>query len=162
MNRGMKKAIFASVLSAAAVTAFAQLPAVKVEDAWVRATVAQQKATGAFMRLTADKDTKLVAISSALAGVAEIHEMAMEKDVMKMRSVDRLALPAGKATELKPGGYHLMLMDLKQAVKVGDTVPVTLVFEDANQKRTTQDLKLPVKALGAMPADAHAHGDHKH
>ena len=73
---------------------------VKVEEPWVRGTVAQQKATGAFMRLTADKNARLVAVSSPVAGVVEIHEMAMEKDVMKMRAIPGLDLPAGRTTEL--------------------------------------------------------------
>ncbi len=160
----MKKTLGVWAFYVLASSVFAQAPSVKVDDAWVRATVAQQKSTGAFMRLTAEKEAQLVAVSSPLAGVAEIHEMAMDKDVMKMRAVGRLALVAGKATEFKPGGYHVMLMDLKQAMKAGDTVPLTLVFEDAAQKRTTLELKLPVRALGDMQHDmsSHAHGDHKH
>jgi periplasmic copper chaperone A len=160
----MKKILCVWAFCAVASSVFAQTSSVKVDDAWVRATVAQQKSTGAFMRLTAERETQLVAVSSPVAGVAEIHEMAMDKDVMKMRAVGRLALTAGKATEFKPGGYHVMLMDLKQAVKAGDTVPLTLVFEDAAQKRTTLELKLPARALGDMQHDmsSHAHGDHKH
>lgn len=143
--------------------------AVKVEDAWVRGTVAQQKASGAFMRLTAPAPMKLVSVSSPVAGVVEIHEMAMDKDVMRMRAVPGLALPAGKTTELKPGGYHVMLMDLKQQLKAGDTVPLTLVFEDAAQVRSSQTIEAPVRALGApagkpaMDHGAHgAHGAHGH
>jgi len=138
---------------------------VKVDEPWVRGTVAQQKATGAFMRLTADKNARLVAIHSPVAGVAEIHEMAMEKEVMRMRQVSGVDLPAGRATELKPGGYHVMLMDLKQALKAGDAVPLTLVFEDDTKKRFTQEIQAPIKALsgGAMPAQhGHDHGDMKH
>ena len=71
------------------------------------------KATGAFMRLTAAQATSLVRAESPAAGVTEVHEMKMDGDVMKMRAVPSLALPAGKAVELKPGGYHVMLMDLK-------------------------------------------------
>ena len=73
-------------------------------------------ATGAFMWLTADKEARLVSVSSPAAGVVEIHEMAMDKDVMKMRQVPGLDLAAGRITELKPGGYHVMLMDLKAPV----------------------------------------------
>ncbi len=101
----MKKIIIATLLSLTA-SAWAQVPAnVEVKDAWVRATVAQQKATGAFMQLTAQTDTRVVQASSPIAGVVEIHEMAMDKDVMKMRAVPALALPAGKTVELKPGGF---------------------------------------------------------
>ena len=138
---------------------------VKVEEPWVRGTVAQQRATGAFMRLTADKNARLVAISSSVAGVVEIHEMAMEKDVMRMRQISGLDLPAGRSTELKPGGYHVMLMDLKQALKAGDMVPMTLVFEDEAKKRFTQEVQAPIKALGGGSAPmqpAHDHGGMKH
>ncbi len=137
----------AAVLALSATTVWAQTT-VKVEDAWVRGTVAQQKATGAFMRLTADKDARLVSASSPVAGVVEIHEMAMEKDVMRMRQVPGLDMAAGRALELKPGGYHVMLMDLKQQVKGGDTVPLTLVFEDASKQRFTQEVSASVTALG--------------
>lgn len=143
----------AVVLSATSVWA-----QVKVEEPWVRGTVAQQKATGAFMRLTAEKNARLVAASSPVAGVTEIHEMAMEKDVMKMRQIPGLDLAAGKATELKPGGYHVMLMDLKQPLKGGDTVPITLVFEDDAKKRFTQEIKAPVTALGGGNAAPMSHG----
>ncbi len=141
---------------------------VKIEDAWVRGTVAQQKASGAFMRLTPSQDTRLVSASSPVAGVVEVHEMAMDKDVMRMRAVPALALIAGKTTELKPGGYHVMLMDLKQPLKAGDTVPLTLVFEDAAKVRTSQTVQAPVRALGAaadkpaMDHGAHGKNEHKH
>jgi len=139
--------LFASVLGTALMaTASAQ---VTVNNAWVRATVAQQKATGAFMQLTAAKDTRLVSVSTALTPMAEVHEMAMDNNVMKMRQIPALDLPAGKAVELKPGGYHLMLMDLKQQVKAGDTVPLTLVFEDKAGKRESVEVKAEVRALGA-------------
>lgn len=138
---------------------------VKVEDAWVRGTVAAQKASGAFMRLTPSANARLVAAQSPVAGVVEIHEMAMENDVMRMRKIPGLDLVAGRATELKPGGYHVMLLDLKQPLKGGDQVPITLVFEDATQQRFTQEIKAPVTALGAGNAPApmsHGHGAHKH
>jgi copper(I)-binding protein len=143
----MKKFIITGLLAITS-TAWAQT-SVKVEDAWVRGTVASQKATGAFMRLTSSANARLVAVQSPVAGVVEIHEMAMDKDVMKMRQIPGLELAAGKAVELKPGGYHVMLMDLKQAMKAGDSVPITLVFEDAAKKRFTQSLSVPIKALGA-------------
>ena len=145
----MKKLLIASLLTLTA-SAWAQTT-VKVEDAWVRGTVASQKATGAFMRLTSAADARLVSATSPVAEVVEIHEMAMENDIMKMRQIPGLALPAGKATELKPGGFHIMLMGLKGQVKGGDTVPLTLTFEGADKKPFTQEVSAPVKALGAMP-----------
>jgi periplasmic copper chaperone A len=119
-----------------------------VKEPWVRGTVAQQTATGMFVQLTSPAGGKLVSASSPLAGVVEIHEMSMDGTVMKMRAVPAIELPAGKPVDLKPGGYHVMLMDLKQTLKAGDTVPVTLVIEAKDGKRESIDVKAPVKALG--------------
>jgi periplasmic copper chaperone A len=141
---------------AAALLAFAGTAAAQttVKDAWVRGTVAQQKASGAFMHITSAKGGKLLEVSSPVAGVAEIHEMSMQGDMMRMRAVPALELPAGKSVELKPGGFHLMLMDLKQQLKPGDSVPLTLVVENNDGKRETLQIKAPVRAL--------ADGAHKH
>jgi len=146
-------------------SAWAQSP-VQVQDAWARATVANQSATGAFMKLTAPAATRLVEARSPLAGIVEVHEMKLEGDVMRMRAVSVLPLPAGQTVELKPGGYHVMLMDLKGPVKAGDAVPLTLVFEGADGKRFTQDVNATARALAA-PAPAGGHGGghgagHKH
>lgn len=125
---------------------------VAVKDPWIRATVPQQRSTGAFMQLTAPAATRLVQARSTLADAVEIHEMAMSGEVMQMREVQAIELPAGKAVELKPGGYHIMLMGLKQQVKTGETVPLTLVFEGADKKRQTLDLQMPVRPLGTGTA----------
>ncbi len=128
---------------------------VSVSDAWVRATVAGQTATGAFMTLSAQQPSQLIRVSSPVAGVVEIHEMKMEKDVMKMAALPTgLALPAGKPVELKPGGYHIMLMDLKAPLSADASVPLTLTFQDAKGVTSQQTLKLPVRA---MKSHAHAH-----
>lgn len=133
---------------------------VSVQDPWVRATVPQQKATGAFMRLTAAQDMRLVGASSPVAGVTEVHEMKLVDNVMKMRAIPQLDLPAGQAVELKPGGYHIMLLDLKQPVAQGASVPLTLVFEGKDGQRQSQELQAPVRALGAAAAPAAGHGKH--
>jgi periplasmic copper chaperone A len=134
---------------------------VKIDDAWVRATVPQQKATGAFMKLTASKDTRLVAVSTPLTPKAEVHEMAMQDNVMRMRQVPAIELPAGKTVELKPGGFHLMFLDLPAQVKAGDQVPLTLIFEDRSGTRQTVEVKAPVRALNAaMPAKDDKQGGH--
>ena len=151
----MKKAL--SILSLSLLASLAQAQ-VTVSEAWVRATVAQQKATGAFMMLESKQEAKLVAAQSPVAGVTEVHEMAMDNGVMKMRPVPFLALPAGKAVELKPGGYHVMLMDLKAQVKDGDMVPVTLVVEGKDGKRQNIEVKAPARVM-AKPAMGH---NHKH
>jgi hypothetical protein len=123
-----------------------------VKDPWVRGTVAGQKATGLFGKVSSVGGGKLVSVSSPVAGVVEIHEMVMDGSVMKMRAIAGLELPAGKVVDLKPGGYHVMLMDLKQELKPGDSVPVTLVIEGAGGKRESVELKAPVKPL----SDAHS------
>jgi copper(I)-binding protein len=156
----IRVAALATLVSAAFV-----LPAhaqVTVKDPWVRATVSQQKATGAFMQITSAQDARLVEAKSPVAGVVEIHEMAMEKDVMRMRALPNgLDLPAGKTVELKSGGYHVMLMDLKQQMKEGDTVSMTLVVEGKDKKRSTIEVKAPVKPLAAA-APKMDHSQHKH
>lgn len=130
---------------AIAVPAVAQ---VAVTDAWVRGTVAGQMSTGAFMRLTSPADITLVGVASAAAKVVEIHEMKMEGGMMKMSAVTRLPLAAGKVVELKPGGYHVMLMGLAQPLKEGDTVPLSLTFEDKAGTKQMIVVKAPVRALG--------------
>jgi copper(I)-binding protein len=145
--------LLALTLGAAAVAA-----QTTVKDAWVRGTVAQQKATGAFMQITSAQGGKLVSVQTPVAGIAEIHEMKMSGDVMKMHAIPGLDLPAGQAVELKPGSYHVMMMDLKQTLKAGDSVPFTLVIEGKDGKRETLAIEVPVRALGAaMPMAEHKH-----
>jgi len=139
------------------VAAFVALPAfaqsVQVKDAWVRVSVQGQMATGAFMKITSKDGARLVSASSPVAGVAEVHEMKMDGNVMKMRAVEGgLEIPAGKTVELKPGGLHVMLMDLKAALPKDSTVPLTLVFKDAKGVESKVELKLPVAT-----APAHSH-----
>ena len=163
----MKLKALAVIAALACGTLYAQT--VEVKDAWVRTTVPGQKATGAFMKVTAKEPSKLVGASSPVAGVTEVHEMKMEGDVMKMRAVaGGLDLPAGKTVELKPGGYHVMLMDLKAPLAKDSTVPLTLVFKDAKGVESKVELKVPVAAVapgapaakaGDMPAMDH--GKHK-
>ncbi|MEO7939488.1 MAG: copper chaperone PCu(A)C [Burkholderiaceae bacterium] len=127
---------------------------IDVKNGWVRTSVQGQSATGAFMTITAKQDTRLVGIVTPVAGVAEVHEMKMDGGVMKMRAVEGgLALPAGKPVELSPGGYHVMLMDLKAALPKDSTVPLTLVFKNAKGIESRVELKLPV----ATSATAHKH-----
>jgi periplasmic copper chaperone A len=128
----------------------------------VRSSVAGQQGTGAFMRLTATEATQLVGVSTPLAGVAEVHEMKMEGEVMKMRAIGKLDLPAGRSVELKPGGYHIMLLDLKQPLEQGSTVPMTLSFRDARGVESKLELKVPVAARApargaAAPMERHKH-----
>ena len=155
----MKLKTIAAILALSAGTLYAQT--VDIKDAWARATVQGQTATGAFMKLTAKEGSKLVAVSSPVAGVAEVHEMKMDGGVMKMRAVQGgLDLPVGKAVELKPGGYHVMLMDLKVALQKDTTIPMTLVFKDAKGVETRSELKVPVSAAAPASAADMGHGMH--
>jgi hypothetical protein len=137
---------------------------VAITDSWVRPTVTGQKATGAFMKITAKENSKLLGVSSPVAGVAEIHEMKMEKDVMKMGAISSLDLPAGKPVELKPGSYHLMLMDLKAPVEKGAKVPLTLRFQDAKGVKFQVEMMLDTAMPTSAPstANAPASGGHQH
>jgi copper(I)-binding protein len=158
------KAIFTLFLTAfmcSSVLAKENNDAVAVKDAWVRTSVQGQKATGAFMTITAKDGGKLVSASTPVAGVVEVHEMKMDGDIMRMRAVTGgLDLPAGKAVELKPGGYHVMLMDLKAALPKDSTVPLTLVFKNAKGVESKIELNIPVattspvmvKDAGGKPA----------
>lgn len=141
-----------------------QAQTVEVKDAWIRSTVQGQQGTGAFMNITAKDAATLVGASSPVAGVVEVHEMKMEGDVMKMRAVPSLDLPAGQTVQLKPGGYHVMMMDLKQTLPKGSTVPLTLRFKDAKGAESQVELKVPVSAMapGAAAGMAAQHGEHKH
>jgi copper(I)-binding protein len=137
------------------------LAQVTVKDAWVRGTVAQQKATGAFMTITSAQDAKLISVSSKAAKSVELHTMEMENNVMKMRQIDSVNLTAGKAVELKPGGMHIMLMGLNEQAKDGDVINFTLVVEGKDKKQQNIEVKATVKALGTQkPAASAAHSGH--
>jgi periplasmic copper chaperone A len=144
--------------------ALAQAALVKVEGGWARPTVQGQKSSGAFMRITAQEDTQLVGLSSPVAGVAEVHEMKMDGDIMKMRALPALTLPAGQTVQLKPGGYHVMRMDLKIQLAKNSTVPMTLRFKNAKGTESKLDVTLPVTmvAPGMAPSNAAAAGEHNH
>jgi periplasmic copper chaperone A len=126
---------------------FAQ--SITVSNAWVRGTVPAQTVSGAYMDITSKDGAKLVGFASPLAGRLELHEMRMEGDVMKMRELNELALPAGKTVKLDPGGYHLMLLELKQPLKPGTVAPLTLTIEGRDGKRAEVEVQAEVRALGA-------------
>jgi periplasmic copper chaperone A len=148
-------------LKTPAVLLSVQAPApVQVQEAWLRPSVPGQLGTGGYMKLTARENLRLVSASSPLAGVAEVHEMKMDGEVMRMRAIKSLDLPAGKTVELKPGGLHLMLMDLKQALPAGSSVPVTLVLQDARGVESRVETRLQVSVTapaGAATDEAHKH-----
>ncbi len=142
---------------------------VEVKDAWVRATVVQQRATGAFMRLTSTEPVRVVEVRSPAAKIVELHQMLIENNVMKMQAVSALELHPGKAVELRPGGYHVMLVDLVKPLAAGDHVDLTLVVEDKDKMRSQIAVNAEVRSISGRPAAAsstagsiHGHaGQHK-
>ena len=132
---------------------------VQVKDAWARPALQGQTATGAFMSLTSSDGARLIGAASPVAGVVEIHEMVMEGSVMRMRPIAGLDLPAGRSVELKPGGYHVMLMDLKRPLKAGERVPLELRLETKDKRLVTQPIEVEVATRA--PAAASSAG-HKH
>ena len=145
--RSFARCLLVVIAAAAATAAQAQ---VTVSNAWVRGTVQGQTATGAYMQLKSADDATLVGADSPAAGIVEIHEMRMEGNTMRMRGVDKLELPAGRAVELKPGGYHVMLMDLQTVFKAGSQIRMTLRFVDAKGAPKKVAVSVPVAA--AAPA----------
>ena len=145
MNSALKIVLAGSLLT----TALGAYAEVTVKDAWVRATVPQQKATGAFMKIQVSQDAHLVEVQTPAAATAEVHEMKMDNNVMKMRAVTELELPAGKVVELKPGSYHVMLMGLKAQVKEGDVIPLTLIVEGKDKKREIIEVKAKARPLNS-------------
>jgi hypothetical protein len=135
---------------------------VAVEGAWVRATVKGQTGTGGFMTLRADRDLTLVGFRSAAAPHAELHEMKMDGDVMRMRAIERLPLPAGQAVTLRPGGHHLMLMGLTQPLSAGQTITLELLLQDAQGASVVQSVAVPVRASAPAGAAREPAGGHHH
>lgn len=159
MSRRVALLAFVSLFATAANAAD-----VEVQSPWVRGTVEGQKASGAFMTLTSAKGATLVgaSVSKKIAGVTEVHEMKMDGDRMLMRAMPRLELPAGKPVALARGGYHIMLMDLKQQLKPGSSIDIELKIENAAKKVETVKVKAEVRDL-TEAVDPHAgHGHHHH
>jgi copper(I)-binding protein len=127
---------------------------VTAAGAWARASVQGQRSSGAFMTLTATEPVTLVAVATPAAGLAEVHEMKMEGDVMRMRPVQALKLPANQPVQLTPGGYHLMLQELKAPLKPDTTIPITLTFRTAGGQQRQLALQVPVSAMAPKDAGA--------
>ena len=127
----------------------------EVSNAWVRGTVAGQKATGAFMDLKSAEGAAVVSAASNV-GLTQVHEMTMDGGVMKMREIKKLDLPAGQTVSLKPGGYHVMLMDLKKPLTKGEVVPIILKVQGKDGKTSEVQVKAEVRDLTTMPME------HKH
>ena len=153
MNK-LSRILVLAALSAVVIAAPARAEDIKAGDlvisqAWSRATPNGAKVAGGFLTIE-NKGTspdKLIAVSAEIAGKAEVHEMTTDNGVMKMRPLDKgLVIEPGKTVKLAPGGYHLMLQDLKGAFKEGEKVPVTLEFEKAGKVAVSLD----VQGVGAQ------------
>lgn len=156
----IRKFLGAAALVAAG-AAYAQTAPVTVQHAWARASVPGQSGSGAFMTLTAREPLTLVGAATPAAGVAEVHEMKMEGEVMRMRPVGALPLPAGQPVDLRPGGYHLMLMDLKAPLKPNTHIPLTLRFRNARGAESTLQLSVPVAMTPPMTGMSGMQGMHR-
>ena len=137
--------IIAAAASLAAQAAWAAN--ISVTDAWARATMPGQPVSGAYMQIQADADARLVGVSSSVVPRVEVHEMNMDGGVMRMREVKAIDLPKGKTVSLEPGGFHIMLMNLKKPIAAGDVIPLTLVVESGG-KRQTVEVKAEARAMG--------------
>lgn len=146
-----------SVAHAAPAQTVSNKEIVSITDAWVRSTNAGQEVGAAYMTLTSAEDVSLTGASSDASGSVEIHSMTMENGVMKMRMLDALALTARKPYPLAPGGYHLMLFDLKQPLAVGTPVNFVLHFETKNKRKFSQQFKVMVQSAAAGDHDLHSH-----
>ena len=144
--------ISAAAFAAGAFAQNAKVGSVQIENAYTRATVPGQQVAGGFMKIENKGGVDLlVSASSPVAGEVQLHEMAMEGNVMKMRQVKDIPVPAGGAVELKPGGMHLMFMNIKAPLTAGETVPVKLKFAKAGEV----EVKMPVNAMGNPGAMKH-------
>lgn len=140
MQKSLKLLLLASYLLVNSAQA-----AVTISDAWVRENAPGQKVGAAYMTLNSTEESTLVYVESPDAGSVEIHSMTMNNNVMKMRKLEELALKAGKPEKLAPGGFHLMLFDLKKPLKSGEKVDFKLCFKDKAGNITHQFVTLPVK-----------------
>ena len=128
-----------------------------VEHPWARASVDTSRPTAAYLnvRNDGDADDELIGVSSPAAGRAEIHQTKMENGVMKMLPTGAIVIPAGQTLELKPGGYHVMLMDLKRPLREGDVLPLILTFRKAGNV----EVEVSVEKIGATMG-GQDHGEH--
>lgn len=140
----MTKRFCASLLLMAAALSCTAAP-VAISHAWARATAPGQNVGAAYLELKSTTDLMLTKAESPAAGSVEVHTMSMKDGVMEMRMQDTLELPAGQAVKLEPGGLHLMLFDLKKPLKVGESVPMTLRFQDKHGKESSMNITLPIK-----------------
>ena len=123
-----------------------QAPKINITDNWVRATAEGQDVGAAYMTITSASDRNLIKVESSVTDSVEIHSMSMENGVMKMRMLEQLDLKANIPNKLAPGGFHLMLFDLKKQLKAGETVSFTLHFKNQAGKESLAKVSSPILA----------------
>jgi copper(I)-binding protein len=136
---------------------------VTIKDAWVRPMNPGQEVGAAYMTFLSAKDTTLISVESDVTKSVEIHNMSMENGVMKMRMMDTLPLIANKPYKLAPGGFHLMLFDLKKPLIIGDEVTFSMTFKSKNKSEFKQNIKVMVQSSAKDSAKGSAHSElHQH
>lgn len=128
---------------------------ISVKNAWVRATVPGQNTAGAYMELTCQTRCALLAVESPVAEKAELHTMSMDGGVMRMRQLSKIDLPAKKSVKLDPGGLHVMLINVKQPLKDGDKVPLTLTVQGAGDSKSVVTVDAGVRGVGGAAQHQH-------
>ena len=128
---------------------------VQVKEPWAKATVPGQKVGGVYMKIVARENLRLTGVKSAVAETAEVHQMKMENGMMRMRALPFLDLPAGKTVKLEPGGYHIMLFDIKQSLVAGQKLKLELTVEDASKRQHRVAVEAVVRDRDARPSGGH-------
>jgi copper(I)-binding protein len=155
LRRVLQYSSIAAIACVCAMPAAAAQPA-SVKDAWVRAPAPGQKVAGAYMEITGQATLWLIAVASPVAARTELHNTTLEDGVMKMRPIEKLELPGGRAVKLAPGGVHIMLIDLKQTLKPGDKVPITLtVLREDLSSRALFTVQAEVREAAAAKGHQH-------
>lgn len=153
----MKKLILLTVLAMMLVSCSSPAQnSITVQDAWARATSMDMqmdqnhdamggKTSAIYLVIVnqTNQEDRLIAAKASAAETVEIHETRMENDIMKMQKVDGVAIPANGKVELKPGGYHIMLINLKQDLKAGEKIPFTLIFEKNGEINLEAEVRMP-------------------
>jgi periplasmic copper chaperone A len=154
----MEQTMNLNVVIFGAIAALAAQPVlsatISVTDAWARVTMPGQPVSGAYMNIQSDADARLISASSPLIPQVEVHEMKMDGDMMRMREVKSIDLPKGKTVSLQPGGYHIMLMNLKKPITAGEIIPLALVIESGGKQQTVE---VKAEARAATGGMQHAH-----
>lgn len=153
--RNMLLALAALVVTAGLIAAgaMAQTGAIEITDAWARATPGKAENGAAYLTMAAPDGDRLTGISTPVARMAELHTMRMEGGIMRMSPLGAIDLPAGQPVTLKPGATHIMLVGLKEPLRAGQSIPLTLHFA----KGGTREVIAAVGKIGATAPDGHAH-----